>query len=169
MTLQGIKDKFKAPALAVTLGAATVGAFSGAAQAETQPQYDDEIVNALLNGKRSDPTELIAASDYSRDNRGIGILIYKGTDSGSYTVESIGDLIEQRFTAKWGIPTETHGRQNNINPEATSISYFIDEKLYGPFNISQGLNEIPAMAGRFIAKYPDHQQVATVGEPIAAR
>ena len=168
MTLQGIKDKLKAPALAATLGAATVGAFSGAAQAETQPQYDDEIVNALLGGQRADPTEMLAARNYSRDHDGIGILIYKGTDSGDYTIERMGDLLEQQFS-KWGIPAETYGRKNNINPEATSITYFIKEKLYGPFNTTQGINEITAMAGRFIAMHPDHQQVAAVDGPGVER
>ena len=86
MTLQGIKDKFKAPALAATLGAATLGAFSGATQAE------GEQCEPLYHHPSGDTyTASTSAHIYSKRHVGaVGISIFQGADLSRESSHTLG-------------------------------------------------------------------------------
>lgn len=120
MTLRTLKDNFKGPALALSIGAATLAGFSSAANAECAPLKK----TAWGQDFNASPS----AHAYSQENIGsVGISIYPGSDlaKNNFTAEQLGDAIVSAF-AKAGVNAECFVNNSLFDKSGTALGFKID-------------------------------------------
>ncbi|MGX1498579.1 hypothetical protein ACSSV1_003630 [Labrenzia sp. MBR-25] len=95
--------------------------------AQNQPVWTEEL-------RQLDAADR-AATEYARDNYGVGILIHVGQDipnSHFASADEFGQAIVRAFNQKYGVEAQYFLRQNDAR--ATGITYHIDTFIHGADN-----------------------------------
>lgn len=126
---------------------------------------------STANGEPGEPVALTTtsqASDYSRDNKAVGIAVAKGKkDENSLTGERIGSVLSQALLKKFDVPSKYFVRDSA--GDYTNITFFIKGRLYGPYGLDESVIALALVSRDFDATYyePPGQRTApnVAGKP----
>lgn len=97
-----------------------------------------------------------AAGEYAAGYNGVGVVIFMGKD-----VEYTADQLGRGFVKAFGNHnTKAQHFAENLGWDVTSISFYLDRgDVIGPFNLTNALREVPAIAEKHrIANLHPYQQ-----------